>query len=150
VSVAAFEPQFYAAFVRLVTGLGIEGLGADDLKLEAQHDRTQWPLLRERLAALFRTRTRDEWLAFFAGHEICFAPVLTMEEARRHPHNVARGTFTTVDGVEQNAPAPRFSRTPGAIAHAARTAGADTDAAFADWGVAPNDVAALRAAGAVA
>ncbi|MBM4245812.1 MAG: CoA transferase [Deltaproteobacteria bacterium] len=150
VSVAAFEPQFYAAFVRLVTGLRIAGLGADDLKLEAQHDRTQWPLLRERLAAMFRTRTRDEWLAFFAGHEICFAPVLTMEEARRHPHNVARGTFTTVDGVEQNAPAPRFSRTPGAIAHAAHAAGADTDAAFADWGIAPNDVAALRAAGAVA
>lgn len=148
VSLAAFEPQFYASFVRLVTGLGVPGLGPDDLKLEAQHDRTQWPVLRERLAALFATRTRDEWLAFFAGHEICFAPVLTMEEARRHPHNVARGTFTTVDGVEQNAPAPRFSRTPGAIANAARAAGADTDAALADWGIA--DVAALRASGVIA
>ena len=150
VSLAAFEPQFYAAFVRLVTGLGVAGLGADDLKLEAQHDRAQWPVLRERLAAMFRTRTRDEWLAFFAGHEICFAPVLTMEEARRHPHNVARGTFTTVDGVEQNAPAPRFSRTPGGIAHAAHAAGADTDAAFADWGLAATDVAALRAGGVIA
>lgn len=150
VSLAAFEPQFYAAFVRLVTGLGVAGLGADDLKLEAQHDRTQWPVLRERLAALFRTRTREEWLAFFAGHEICFAPVLTMEEARRHPHNVARGTFTSVDGVEQNAPAPRFSRTPGTIAHAAHAAGADTDAAFADWGLAATDVAALRAGGVIA
>ena len=150
VSLAAFEPQFYAAFVRLVTGLGVTGLGADDLKLEAQHDRAQWPVLRERLAALFLTRTRDEWLAFFAGHEICFAPVLTMEEARRHPHNVARGTFTTVDGVEQNAPAPRFSRTPGGIAHAAHAAGADTDAAFADWGLAATDVAALRAGGVIA
>jgi alpha-methylacyl-CoA racemase len=150
VSLAAFEPQFYAAFVRLVTGLGVRGLGADDLKLEAQHDRTQWPVLRERLAGLFRTRTRDEWLAFFAGHEICFAPVLTMEEARRHPHNVARGTFTTVDGVEQNAPAPRFSRTPGAIAHAAHAAGADTDTALADWGLGATDVAALRATGVVA
>ena len=150
VSLAAFEPQFYAAFVRLVTGLGVAGLGADDLKLEAQHDRAQWPVLRERLAAMFRTRTRDEWLAFFAGHEICFAPVLTMEEARRNPHNVARGTFVTVDGVEQNAPAPRFSRTPGGIAHAAHAAGADTDAAFADWGLAATDVAALRAGGVIA
>jgi alpha-methylacyl-CoA racemase len=150
VSLAAFEPQFYAAFVKLVTGLGVAGLGADDLKLEAQHDRAQWPGLRERLAALFRTRTRDEWLAFFAGHEICFAPVLTMEEARRHPHNVARGTFVTVDGVEQNAPAPRFSRTPGGIAHAAHAAGADTDAALEDWGLAATDVAALRAGGVIA
>ena len=73
-----------------------------------------------------------------------------MEEARRHPHNVARGTFTTVDGVEQNAPAPRFSRTPGGIAHAAHAAGADTDAAFADWGLAATDVAALRAGGVIA
>jgi len=150
VSLAAFEPQFYATFARLVTGLGVAGLGADDLKLEAQHDRAQWPLLRARLAVLFATRTRDEWLAFFAGHEICFAPVLTMEEARRHPHNVARETFVTVDGVEQNAPAPRFSRTPGAIAHAARAAGADTDAALADWGLAATDVAALRAGGVIA
>jgi alpha-methylacyl-CoA racemase len=150
VSLAAFEPQFYAAFVGLVTGLGVAGLGEGDLKLDAQHDREQWPVLRGRLAALFRTRTRDEWLAFFAGHEICFAPVLTMEEARRHPHNVSRGTFATVDGVEQNAPAPRFSRTPGAISGAARPAGADTDAAFRDWGIAASDVAALRAAGAIA
>jgi alpha-methylacyl-CoA racemase len=150
VSLAAFEPQFYAAFVGLVTGLGVAGLGEGDLKLDAQHDREQWPVLRGRLAALFRTRTRDEWLAFFAGHEICFAPVLTMEEARRHPHNVSRGTFATVDGVEQNAPAPRFSRTPGAISGAARPAGADTDAALGDWGIGASDVAALRAAGAIA
>jgi len=150
VSLAAFEPQFYANFTRLVVGLGIAGLGADDLKPEAQQDRAQWPVLRERLAAMFATRTRDEWLAFFAGHEICFAPVLTMEEARRHPHNVARGTFTTVAGVEQNAPAPRFSRTPGAIANAPSAAGADTDAALHDWGMEENDVAALRAAGVIA
>ncbi len=150
VSLAAFEPQFYANFTRLVAGLGIAGLGADDLRPEQQQDRERWPVLRERLAAMFATRTRDEWLAFFAGHEICFAPVLTMEEARRHPHNVARGTFTTVEGVEQNAPAPRFSRTPGAIANAPRTAGADTDTAFRDWGIEENDVAALRAAGVIA
>ena len=149
VSLAAFEPQFYSSFVRLVTGLGIAGLGADDLKLEAQHDRAQWPVLRERLAEMFRTRTRDQWLALFAGHW-SRVRVRNMGEARRHPHNVARGTFTSVDGVEQNAPAPRFSRTPGAIVHAAHAAGADTDTAFADWGLAATDVAALRAGGVIA
>jgi alpha-methylacyl-CoA racemase len=150
VSLAAFEPQFYASFVRLVASLGVDGLGAGDLEPEAQHDRARWPVLKERLAALFRTRTRDEWLAFFAGHEICFAPVLDMAEARRHPHNVARATFTTVAGVEQHAPAPRFSRTPGAIANPPQKAGADTDQALADWGISQTDVAALRASGVIA
>ena len=150
VSVAAFEPQFYANFVALVSSLGIEGLGAGDLPLDRQMDRASWPVLRERLAATFRTRRRDEWVAFFAGHEVCFAPVLAMAEARRHPHNVARRTFTTVDGVEQPAPSPRFSRTPGAIANPPRPAGADTIAAFADWGVSSGEIAALREAGVIA
>jgi alpha-methylacyl-CoA racemase len=113
-------------------------------------DKAQWPALRARLADLFATRTRDEWVEFFAGHEICFAPVLSMTEARQHPHNVARGTFTTVAGVEQHAPAPRFSRTPGAIANAPRPAGADTDVAFADWGFTADEIGRLRASGAIA
>ena len=74
---------------------------------------------------------------FFAGHEVCFAPVLTMNEARAHPHNVARGTFTEVDGAPQPAPAPRFSRTPGAVERAPVVPGADTDTALADWGFPP-------------
>jgi len=150
VSVAAFEPQFYANFVALVASLGIAGLGADDLPLDQQMDRTRWPEMRSRLAAMFRTRPRDAWGAFFAGHEVCFAPVLSMAEARRHPHNVARGTFTTIEGVEQSAPAPRFSRTPGAIANPPRTAGADTTAALANWGLSAAEVVALRAAGVIA
>jgi alpha-methylacyl-CoA racemase len=84
------------------------------------------------------------------GHEVCFAPVLTMREARRHPHNVARGTFTTVEGVEQPAPAPRFSRTPPSIERPPVPAGHDTDAALADWGFDRAEVADLRASGAVA
>jgi len=150
VSVAAFEPQFYANFVALVSSLGIAALDAGDLPLDQQMDRAQWPILRERLAAMFKTRSRDAWVAFFAGHEVCFAPVLAMAEARRHPHNVARGTFTTVEGVEQPAPAPRFSRTPGAIANPPRPAGADTIAAFGDWGLSSGEVAALREAGVIA
>jgi len=149
VSLAAFEPQFYANFVAMVASLGIDGLSADDLRLDQQMDKTQWPMLRERLARLFRTRRRDDWVAFFAGHEICFAPVLSMAEARRHPHNVARQTFTTIEGVEQPAPAPRFSRTPGAIANPPRPAGADTTAAFSDWGLSAGEIDALRAAGVI-
>ena len=150
VSLAAFEPQFYATFVGLVASLGIEGLGLEDLRLDQQMDRERWPVLRGRLAAMFRTRRRDKWVAFFAGNEVCFAPVLCMAEARRHPHAVARHMFTTVEGVEQQAPAPRFSRTPGAIANPPRPAGADTVTAFTDWGFAAGEVDALLAEGVIA
>ncbi len=150
VSVAAFEPQFYANFVARVASLAIDGLGADDLHPDQQMDRARWPILRERLAAMFRTRRRDAWVAFFAGHEVGFAPVLSMAEARRHPHNLARRTFTTIAGVEQPAPAPRFSRTPGAIANPPRPAGADTVRAFTDWGLSCEEIEALLAEGVIA
>ena len=150
VSLAAIEPQFYATFVALVSSLGVDGLGADDLPLAQQMEKAQWPILRERLVAMFRTRRRDEWVGFFSGHEVCFAPVLSMPEARRHPHNVARGTFTTVEGVEQPVPAPRFSRTPGAIANPPRPAGADTIRAFTEWGLSSDEIATLLADGVIA
>jgi alpha-methylacyl-CoA racemase len=102
-------------------------------------------MLRARLGAMLKTRPRAAWVEFFAGHEVCFAPVLTMAEARHHPHNQARRSFTTVEGVEQPAPAPRFSRTPGAIANPPRPAGADTVAAFGDWGLSADEIAELRA-----
>jgi alpha-methylacyl-CoA racemase len=150
VSVAAFEPRFYSAFAALVASLGVTGLGADDLRLDQQMDRARWPVLRERLAAMFRTRSRDAWGAFFAGHEVCFAPVLSMAEARRHPHNVARHAFTTIDGVEQPAPAPRFSRTPGDIANPPRPAGADTVLALTRWGLSSDEIDTLLAEGVIA
>jgi alpha-methylacyl-CoA racemase len=102
------------------------------------------------MAALFKTRTRGEWVEFFRGHEVCFAPVLTMNEARRHPHNVARGTYAEVEGAPQPAPAPRFSRTPGAIQRTPVPPGADTDEALADWGFDAATVAELRESGAIA
>ena len=145
VSLAAFEPQFYANFVRLVAPLGF-----DDLDVAQQMDTAQWPALRARLAELFRTRTRDEWVAFFAGHEICFAPVLTMEEAKRHPHNVERGTFANRGGVDQPAPAPRFGRTQGGLTAPPVAAGCDTDIALADWGLTRDEIAAFRSAGTIA
>jgi alpha-methylacyl-CoA racemase len=150
VSVAAYEPKFYANFVALVASLGVAGLGADDLRLDQQMDRARWPVMRERLTAMFRTRSRDAWVAFFAGHEVCFAPVLSMAEARRHPHNVARQTFTTIDGVEQPVPAPRFSRTPGGIANPPRPAGADTILALTRWGLSSDETDALLAEGVIA
>jgi len=142
VSIGSIEPQFYAELLRL-TGL------AADPAFEAQMDRSQWPALKQRLVALFATKTRDEWCALMEGTDVCFAPVLSMAEAPAHPHNSARGTFTTVDGVVQPAPAPRFSRTPSAIQSPPASAGQHTDAVLADWGFDGSEIAKLREAGAV-
>jgi alpha-methylacyl-CoA racemase len=105
IAVGAIEAPFYAT---LREGLGL----ADDPDFDAQMDPVRWPALRGRLEALFATRPRDAWCALFDGSDACVAPVLDWDEAPRHPHNVARGTFVEVDGVVQPAPAPRFDRTP--------------------------------------
>jgi alpha-methylacyl-CoA racemase len=111
---------------------------------------SQWPALKRRFGKLFRTRTRDEWVEFFAGNEICFAPVLSMSEARAHPHNVARNMFVDVDGAPHPAPAPRLSRTPSRVQGPPVIAGADTDDALVAWGFDPADIATLKADGAIA
>jgi alpha-methylacyl-CoA racemase len=105
VAIGAIEPQFYAELRRRA---GLDG----DPDFDRQMETAAWPALKEKLAALFRTRTRDEWCALLEGPDSCFAPVLSMAEAPRHPHNVARGSFLEIGGVTQPAPAPRFSRTP--------------------------------------
>ena len=110
--------------------------------------RESWPVIREKLAAVFRTKTRDEWCAIMEGTDICFAPVLDLDEAPDHAHMKARGTFAEVDGVVQPAPAPRFSRTPGAIRRPPSPPGADTEEALAAWGFAAEEIAGLRAANA--
>jgi alpha-methylacyl-CoA racemase len=140
-AVGALEPQFWAELV--------ERLGLDAADLPAQLDRDRWPELRQRLEALFRTRTRDEWCELLAGTDACVAPVLGLGEAPAHPHNRARGTFVDVGGVVQPAPAPRFSRTPTGPPRPPASPGEHTDQALADWGVAPDEVARLRAAGAI-
>jgi alpha-methylacyl-CoA racemase len=140
--VGAIEPQFYAELLRL-TGLdGEEGL-------PHQMDRSQWPAMKERLRAVFKGKTRDEWCSIMEGSDVCFAPVLSLSEAPTHPHNVHRNTFVEVAGVVQPAPAPRFSRTPGAIARPPAHAGQHTDEALADWGFAEGDIAKLRETGAI-
>ncbi|KXV16698.1 carnitine dehydratase [Caballeronia megalochromosomata] len=118
-------------------------------EMPAQHDRAQWPAVHAIFAARFRTRTRDEWCALAQGREVCIAPVLSMAEAPDHPHLRARETFVVNDGVVQPAPAPRFSRTPGAIQRPPPSLGGDTDAVLSDWGLTPEELSALREAGAI-
>jgi len=139
-AVGALEPQFYAELLERV------GLAAEDLP--DQHDRAGWPLLRERLAAVFRTRTRDEWCRLLEGTDACVAPVLSLLEAPTHPHNQARATFVDVGGTPRPAPAPRFSRTPSASPTPPPTPG-DDDQTLAAWGLDPEELARLRAAGVV-
>jgi alpha-methylacyl-CoA racemase len=112
-------------------------------------DRASWPAMKARVAALMRTKTRDEWCALLEGTDACFAPVLDPGEAPEHPRLRERGTFTEVGGVVQPAPAPRFSRTPGAVTAPPPAPGEHTGEALADWGFAPDEIAALRDGGAI-
>jgi alpha-methylacyl-CoA racemase len=105
VSIGSLEPQFYAL---LLEKLGL----THDPAFAYGGDRSTWPQLKPRVEAIFRTRTRDEWCAIMEDTDICFAPVLSLAEAPRHPHNAARGTFVEVGGMVQPAPAPRFLGTP--------------------------------------
>ena len=109
--------------------------------------RSRWPELGERLAAKIATRIRDEWMEVFASRDACVQPVLDMEEAPRHPHLHARGTFVEHGGVTQPAPASRFSRTQCEIVCKPPANGADTEGVLADWGFAPGEIEALHSAG---
>jgi alpha-methylacyl-CoA racemase len=141
VSVGALEPQFYTEL--------IERLGLSGEDLPAQMDRTGWPTLRDRFTEVFKSRTRDEWCEVLEHTDACFAPVLTMSEATEHPHVRARGTVVELDGIQQPAPAPRFSKTPGSIRRRAAQPGQHTDEALADWGFGSDELAKLRDAGAI-
>lgn len=128
VAIGSIEGKFYAEL--------IEKLGLDPKTLPKQHDRKRWPSLRAAIAATFRTKTRDEWCAIMEGGDICFAPVLSLEEAPNHSHMAARQTFLAPDGVTQPAAAPRFSRTPSAIRRKPPLRGEGGVEALADWGIA--------------
>ena len=141
VSIGSIEGKFYDELLRL-SGLKQE-------ELAPQNDRKQWPQMKERVATLFRTKTRDEWCKIMEGSDICFAPVLSMAEAPNHPHNKLRGTFVEQDGVVQPAPAPRFSRTPGAIQRPPAKPGEHTEEALRDWGFSATDLEQLRGCGAI-
>lgn len=141
VAIAANEPQFYAVL------LDVLELPADELP--AQMDQSSWPEMRKRFAEIFAGRTRQEWEQRFAGLETCFSPVLTLDEALRHEHNTTREVFVPVEGVLQPAPAPRFGRTPGAVAGGAARPGEHTETVLRDWGFADAEVSELTRAGAV-
>ena len=136
VSIASIEAKFYDL---LLEKTGLKG----DENLPDQFDQSQWPAMSERLAGIFKTKTRDEWCEIMEGSDVCFAPVLTFNEAPEHPHNKARGTFVDVEGVAQPNPAPRFSRTPGSVKGAAPDVGADTREGLLSWGFDAGEVDAL-------
>jgi alpha-methylacyl-CoA racemase len=137
VAIGAIEEKFFEELA--------ERLELKDLP--PQHDQKRWPEMRERFAKAFNSKTRDEWCAVFEGSDACFAPVLTFSEARRHPHNRARGGFVTVAGVEQPAPAPRYSRTPGGVRNAPPERGEGGREALEDWGFGAEEIRKLRALG---
>ena len=142
VALGSIEPQFYAELLKK-TGLDT------DPDFAAQMSPAAWPALKEKLAAVIRTKTRDEWCNLMEGTDVCFAPVLSMEEAPEHPHNRARGTFFESESVIQPTPAPRFSEAATETPSPPATPGADTDAALTDWGFAEAEIAALRKADAI-
>ena len=139
VAVGAIESKFYA---ELLIGLGLR---ADELP--PQMDRTTWPTMKERFAALFRTKSRDEWTEIFRSVDACVTPVLSPAEAAVHPYNTERKVFTS-EGATQPNPAPRFSKTPGSVSSPPRTPGSGTRTGLLAWGVSEDRLAALRAAGA--
>ncbi len=139
ISLGPIEPQFYA--------LLLDKAGITDPQFKLQMDRTQWPELCDKLAAVIATRSRADWCALLEGTDACFAPVLSMSEAPHHPHNVARQAFVEVAGVVQPAPAPRFSATPGAVQGPPPDVGADNEAALADWGIPVAAITALKQGG---
>jgi alpha-methylacyl-CoA racemase len=118
-------------------------MGADVVRIDRTDGRGgtpqtvehHWPALKRELSAIFRDRSRDEWCALFADSDVCVTPVLTLKEAAAHPHNRARNAFIDVGGVQQNAPAPRFSRTVPAHPRAPPKTGSDAERVLADWGV---------------
>ncbi len=142
ISLGPIEAKFFAELV--------QRLGLDDKFIKGQNDRKLWPEMRAAIAAEVRSKTRDEWTALLEGTDVCFGPVLTMDEAPHHPHAVARGAFIEVDGVVQPAPAPRFSRSQPVAPRPPVSAGAHTDEVLAQAGFSAAEIAQLRASGAAA
>jgi alpha-methylacyl-CoA racemase len=141
ISIGSIEPQFYAELLQR-----LELLDAD---LPPQMDKAQWPALKEQIAKLFKSKTRDEWCALLEGTDVCFAPVLSLLEAPEHPHNRARGTFVEIDGAVQPRPAPRFSRTDPEISRPPARPGQHTAEALAEWGIPAARITSLRNSGTI-
>ena len=142
VCIGSIEPQFYA--------LLIEKAGLDENLFRDQMNPARWPELKVELTRTFLTKTQAQWCEIMEGTDVCFAPVLSIFDAPEHPHNKARGSFLEVDGVMQPAPAPRFSRTPPAVAHGARIPGQDTQTVLHDYGFSADEISQLENDGTIA
>jgi len=141
ISVGSIEPQFYALLKQLA-GLSEEEFGD-------QNNQALWPQMKEKLTAVFKQKTQAQWCELMEGTDVCFAPVVNFMDAPKHPANVARDVYIEVDGLMQPAPAPRFSRTPSQVQHGAHDPGQDTDAVLTAMGFAEQELASLKAAGAI-
>lgn len=141
-SVGAIETKFYDNL--------LAGMGLDPATLPDQNDESQWPALKERFAAVFRSRPRAEWVEIFADPDNCVTPVIGYADVLADEHIQARQTYVDLDGILQPAPAPRFDRTPGELDRPPVTAGQHTDEVLGDAGFTVDEIAALRATGAVA
>ncbi len=141
IAIGSIEPKFYA--------LLRQHANLVDNEFDHQMDPHHWPQLKEKLDTVFKTKTRQEWCDVMEGTDVCFAPVLSMEEAGQHAHNRARQTIVEIDGVAQPAPAPRFSRTPSAIQGPPPETGADTQAALLAWGCSQEEIEELKTSNAI-
>ena len=141
VAIGPFEPQFYSLLLNLC--------GLDDTEFEDQRNPEKWPELKIKLAAIFKTKSRDQWSAIMDGTDACLTPILDLDEAPLHPHNQARKTYVELDGVMQPAPAPRFSRTVPEIQGPPPVAGEHTEAILEKWGFAANEITGLKECGAI-
>ncbi len=141
VSVGSIEPQFY--------DLLLQHTGIDDPEFKNQWNQDKWPEFKKKMAAIFKTKTRDQWCEIMEGTDICFAPVLSLEEAPEHPHNKERKTFIEIEGVIQPAPAPRFSRTRPEIQSRPAVPGEHTETVLADFGFDPDEIEGFKKVGAI-
>ncbi|MBO6555004.1 MAG: CoA transferase [Pseudomonadales bacterium] len=141
ISLGSIEPQFYALLV--------EKAGLDAERFSAQMDQSKWGEFKVELTEVFKTKTRDEWREIMEGTDVCFAPILALDEVHTHPHAQARHSFVELEGVVQPAPAPRFSRTEPAVTHGSRLPGEDTVEVLQNAGLAKGDIDDLLGSGAV-
>jgi len=136
ISIGSIEPQFYALLLKHAE--------IEDEAFQNQMDIDQWPNWKEKITEIFKSKTREEWCNIMEGTDVCFAPVLELDEVMEHPHNKARQSFIEVGGVVQPAPAPRFSRTEPEMRYPPPGKGEHNDEALKEWGFQPDEIEALK------
>ncbi len=143
IALGPIESQFFSELVERV------GLDKQRFNAATQNDQQLWPELKKELAAVIKRKTRDQWCELLEGTDVCFAPILSFEEAPQHPHNIERKTYINVDDCTQPAPAPRFSRTPSKVSHGQHAPGADTESILLNFGYAAEQIQAMKSQGVI-